>query len=216
MAVDFTRLELKPGFRRSFPAGGAQAGKPIVVLLHGLGGDRADWQNPFQERNWPYDHRTRPPRIALGTLSTPPQADFLGLGFRNFLSPLLAGNANGADGSDDRSWWHALVRAGFPVLTYSQRGGEMVPFSQGPVAEFKQFMATLQADVLADPAFQSRPVVIIGHSRGGLIGRAYLGDPDVKANSSREYPNVTGLATLSSPHAGSNMAWLDDRIVHLL
>jgi alpha-beta hydrolase superfamily lysophospholipase len=92
----------------------------------------------------------------------------------------------------------------------------MVPFSQGPVAEFKQFMATLQADVLADPALESRPVAILGHSRGGLIGRAYLGDPDVKANSSREYPNVKGLVTLSSPHAGSNMAWLDDRIVHLL
>jgi hypothetical protein len=99
------------------------------------------------------------------------------------------------------------------VLTYSQVPGVLLPFSQGPVAEFRACMKTLQLDLLDDPAFATRPVVIVGHSRGGLIGRAYLGDPEVKTNASADLPHVVGLITLSSPHAGSQMALLDDRIV---
>ena len=61
----------------------------------------------------------------------------------------------------------------------------MVPLSRGPVAQFKRFMERLQRDVLQSPEYQARPAVILGHSRGGLIGRAYLGDPEVKADAAR-------------------------------
>jgi pimeloyl-ACP methyl ester carboxylesterase len=218
MALNFARLQALAGdFRRNLPAGAAR--KPVVVLLHGLGGDRNDWMNPFQDRNWPYDHQHDPDEREMGVHDGPPLLKLPGIETQYFLSPRLASNARGADGSDDRSWWHVLVQAGFPVVTYSQVSELMAPLSRGPVGQFKKFMELLQQDVLADPAYMSRPVVILGHSRGGLIGRAYLGDPEVKADPAQgrgRFPAVRGLITLSSPHQGSNMALMDDKIIGFL
>jgi pimeloyl-ACP methyl ester carboxylesterase len=220
MAMSFSRIESRVGtLYRSLPAPAAKLGprpRPVVVLLHGLGGDRNDWMNPFQDRNWPYDHERDPKEQDLGVHDKPPLLKLPGIETRYFLSPRMASNARGADGTDDRSWWHALLRAGFPVVTYSQVPSLMVPFSKGPVAQLKTFMEALQQDVLGDPALSSRQVVLLGHSRGGLIGRAYLGDPEVKADPAGRFPRVTGLITLSSPHQGSHMALLDDKIIGFL
>jgi pimeloyl-ACP methyl ester carboxylesterase len=218
MALNFAPLQALTGdFRRNLPAGAAR--KPVVVLLHGLGGDRNDWMSPFQDRNWPYDHQHDPDERDMGVHDGPPLLKLPGIETQYFLSPRMTGNAQGVDRSDDRSWWHALVQAGFPVVTYSQVPELMVPLSKGPVGQFKKFMELLQQDVLADPAYLSRPVVILGHSRGGLIGRAYLGDPEVKADPAQgrgRFPAVRGLITLSSPHQGSNMALVDDKIIGFL
>jgi pimeloyl-ACP methyl ester carboxylesterase len=92
----------------------------------------------------------------------------------------------------------------------------MVPLNRGPVAEFKEFMETLQRDVLGHAAYRERHVVILGHSRGGLIARAFLGDPEVKADQGERFPRVSGLITLSSPHQGSHMALMDDKIIGFL
>jgi pimeloyl-ACP methyl ester carboxylesterase len=217
MAVNFTRLDAQVrDFQRQPSAEAAHAQKPVVVLLHGLGGDRNDWMDPFQERNWPYDHQRDPDEIDFGLQNKPPLAQLPGIQTHYYLSPRLAGNARGAGGSDDRSWWHTLIQNGFPVFTYSQVGDLMMPLGKGPVAEFKEFMETLQRDVLSDAAYQSRQVVILGHSRGGLIGRAFLGDPEVKAGPAGRFPRVQGLITLSSPHQGSHMALMDDKIIAFL
>jgi pimeloyl-ACP methyl ester carboxylesterase len=217
LAATFTRLQDQVrDLTYHFPsAATAQPAKAIIVLLHGLGGDRNDWWNPFQERNWPYDHKAEPQEQDFGVQSKPP-LKLPGIQTKAYLSPRLAANDRGADGSDDRSWWNALIKAGFPVITYSQVPDLMVPFTSGPVAQFKAFMETLQRDVLSDLSFKARPVVILGHSRGGLIGRAYLGDPEVKADKVGRFPDVKGLITLSSPHQGSSMALLDDRIIDFL
>ena len=84
------------------------------------------------------------------------------------------------------------------------------------MAEFTRFMATLQQDVLSDDAFKMRQVVILGHSRGGLIGRAFLGHPDFRSGRVGVFPRVKGLITISSPHQGSNMALMDDKIIGFL
>jgi pimeloyl-ACP methyl ester carboxylesterase len=215
MALNFARMEAQVrGFHRNLPSGAG--GKPVVVLMHGLGGDCNDWIAPFQDRNWPYDHQHDPEEQDLGVHDTPPVLKLPGIRTQYFLSPRLQNNGKGADGSDDRSWWHTLVQAGFPVLTYSQVPELMVPFSKGPIGQFKRFMELLQRDVLSDAAYASRQVVILGHSRGGLIGRAYLGDAEVKADRAGRFPNVKGLISLSSPHQGSNMALMDDKIIGFL
>jgi len=214
MAPNYSRLAKQVrDFRWNLPSGTT---KPVIILVHGLGGDRNDWMNPFQERNWPYDHKQEPSERDMGVHPQPPLAKLPGIQTQYYLSPRLSSNAEGADGSDDRSWWNTLVRAGYPVFTYSQVGELMVPFSKGPVAEFKAFMATLQQDVLSDAAYKARKVVLLGHSRGGLISRAYLGDAEVKGDQAGKYPNVTGLITLSSPHQGSNMALMDDKVIGFL
>lgn len=215
MPDPFPRVSaLVPSLRRHLPAD--LAARPVVVLLHGLGGDRDDWMNPIQDRNWPYDSSQDPAPRPLPARPSQPLSKLLGLKLADFLSPQLTPNSNGVDGSDDRSWWQALVAAGFPVLTYSQVSGVLLPFSQGPVAEFTEFMAALQGDMQENPALATHPVVLVGHSRGGLIARAYLGDPQVKSDTSARFPRVAGLITLSSPHAGSRVALLDDRIIAAL
>jgi pimeloyl-ACP methyl ester carboxylesterase len=217
MAASFSQLKAQVReFHHHIPTKAAHARRPVVILLHGLGGDRNDWMDPFQDRNWPYDHARSPERVDLGVHKEPPLLKLPGLETRYFLSPRLGSNARGVDGSDDRSWWDCLSRAGFPVFTYSQVGALMVPLSQGPVAEFKRFMETVQRDVLSDAAYRGRRVVILGHSRGGLIGRAYLGDPEIKADQGERFPQVNGLITLSSPHQGSHMALMDDKIIAFL
>jgi pimeloyl-ACP methyl ester carboxylesterase len=217
VAVNTSRLKaLVRDFHHNVPAGAAHGRKPVVILLHGLGGDRNDWMKPFQDRNWPYDHTRDPEERDLGTHGKPPLLKLPGIQTQFFLSPRLQSNSRGVDRSDDRSWWHALTQAGFPVFTFSQVGELMMPLSRGPVAEFKRFMETLRRDVLRDPAFLTRKVVILGHSRGGLIARALLGDPEVKADRTGRFPLVGGLITLSSPHQGSHMALLDDKVISFL
>lgn len=216
MAANLARLQKLVRDLQVGAAAGAAPGKPLVVLLHGLGGDRNDWMNPFQERNWPYDHSQDPGEMDLGVHDKPPLPGLPGIDTKYFLSPRLASNSRGVEGSDDRSWWHALQRAGYPVVTYSQVPDLMVPFTRGPIAQFKQFMELLQQDVLSQPEHRGRKVVILGHSRGGLIGRAYLGDAEVKADNKGRFPAVAGLITLSSPHQGSHMALMDDKVINFL
>jgi pimeloyl-ACP methyl ester carboxylesterase len=214
MAPNYSRLKtVARDVHTNAPATGS---KPAVIMIHGLGGDRNDWMNPFQERNWPYDHEQEQPEQAMGVHSSPPIAKLPGIDTKYFFSPRHASNSRGADGSDDRSWWHALVKAGFPAFTYSEVAGLLMPLSQGPVAEVKRFMETLQKDVLSDPTLQARPVVILAHSRGGLISRGYLSDPEVKADNAGRFPNVRGLITLSTPHLGSHMGLLDDKVIDFL
>jgi pimeloyl-ACP methyl ester carboxylesterase len=217
VTVSWARLQSQvKDLRFGLPTEKAGEKAPLVVLMHGLGGDRNDWTNPFQDRNWPYDHRRTPESLDMGVHGAPPIAKLPGIQTAYFLSPRLASNSRGQDGSDDRSWWHALTRAGFAVVTYSQVPKLMMPLTQGPVAEFKRFMESLRRDLLSDPGTRDRQVVILGHSRGGLIARAYLGDPEVKADKAGRFPGVRGLITLSSPHQGSQMALLDDRFLGFL
>jgi pimeloyl-ACP methyl ester carboxylesterase len=51
--------------------------------------------------------------------------------------------------------------------------------------------------------FYRRPIVFIGHSRGGLIARKYMESND---------PGIKALITVSTPHAGSSIAKIGNYI----
>jgi hypothetical protein len=98
MALDLTALQAQVhGLYWNLPAGAQSARKPVVILLHGLGGDRNDWMSPFQERNWPYDHHRDPDERDEGIHSRPPIAKLPGMQTRYFLSPKLQSNTAGAE-----------------------------------------------------------------------------------------------------------------------
>jgi pimeloyl-ACP methyl ester carboxylesterase len=87
-----------------------------------------------------------------------------------------------------RTLFHDLRERRFPVITWSQRR---------QAAQIESVMPELAAVFGIAREMSDAGVMLVGHSRGGLIGRKYL--------SSRD-ETVRGLITISTPHQGSSMA----------
>lgn len=98
----------------------------------------------------------------------------------------------------NRSGWtlyrHRLRKAGFRNLYF------MNYFSFGTtLASLVDRLETLISEVNRD--FPDRPPVLVGHSLGGLIARAWL-------QRSRSAARIRGVITLGTPHQGSKLAAL--------
>jgi pimeloyl-ACP methyl ester carboxylesterase len=87
-----------------------------------------------------------------------------------------------------RTLYHDLMEAGYTVVAWSQR--RPVGPAWAAVEELKEVMAKAGR-------INTKGVVLIGHSRGGLVSRAVTGNPS---------PPVKCLITLSTPHMGTGMA----------
>lgn len=99
------------------------------------------------------------------------------------LTRLLAGR------EEKRTLYHDLMDAGYTVAAWSQ--WRPVGPAEAAVEELGQVTAMVSKTA-------PKGIVLIGHSRGGLIARAAGG---------REAPGLLrGLITISSPHMGSGMA----------
>ncbi len=94
---------------------------------------------------------------------------------------------------DPHTLFHDVQALGCTAITWSQ----LRPV--GPVAEAE---AELEAVLDVVSQIPSSCIVLVGHSRGGLIARALLGRLAGKESISR----ITGLLTICSPHAGSSLA----------
>jgi pimeloyl-ACP methyl ester carboxylesterase len=81
-----------------------------------------------------------------------------------------------------------MRRRGYPVLSWTQ---------SRPVGPMQIAVEELQGLTGEYRDHARYGIVLIGHSRGGLIGRKYLEESD---------PSVRGLLTLASPHRGTSMA----------
>ncbi len=90
--------------------------------------------------------------------------------------------------SEMKSLFIELADRGFSVLTWSQRR---------PVGPMMSAVDELHSLIAAFGRHTGNGVVLIGHSRGGLIARKYL-------QGGR--PLVRGLFTLATPHQGTTMA----------
>lgn len=162
-------------------------GKPIVVLVHGFGATQKSWTNPYEEFlvrgrvSFDYvlaDYEERP---------SPPY--FSPWQFRNycFSTPLrkLA--------SRPPSLWKTLKRRGYSLLTWTQRE----PY--GPIDLAVEELNGMVVESEAIFGIGAR-LVLMGHSRGGLVARKWIQDhPDKRGR-------VDGLILLASPNGGSRLA----------
>jgi pimeloyl-ACP methyl ester carboxylesterase len=87
-----------------------------------------------------------------------------------------------------RTLFHDLKALGYPVVAWSQKR---------PAGPMDFAVSELDEIIVIARSLTERGIILIGHSRGGLIARKYLmtGVRDVK-----------GLITISTPHKGSSVA----------
>lgn len=132
------------------------SGRPLVVLIHGMGMDLRIWTSPAEVK------------VLAGTY---PLSVILDERYR-----------------DMPTVFPALKEMGMSILSWSQSR------PSGPLEIAVQELRDLLA------AYQNHArngVILIGHSRGGLVGRKYA----------EEHPGgVLRLITLATPHRGTTLA----------
>jgi hypothetical protein len=166
-----------------------KAGTPVVVLLHGAGGNENHMASPGSAPGINYDHTTPVTTRDGGGQFAPP--------------PIPPGAFNSIDLDPTilvRSWETALNNAGFCTVNYSQ-------FGQGheriQTTNLEQLNALLR-DLMNDLRHIGRNFVIVAHSRGGILARAAM--VDASLNNSFNLGRIERIITLHSPHQGSGLA----------
>jgi len=86
--------------------------------------------------------------------------------------------------------WKSLQKAGFSLASWTQ--SQPLGPIQVAIDELRAVMDTVQNK------WPNKPVYLVGHSRGGLIARKFLQEEKI--------PDIKGLITICSPHAGTGMA----------
>ncbi len=157
--------------------------KPALVFIHGLGMDKNIWATPSKSRIL---GGKIPLKILLS--KNPPVKDF---GLRK-KAPKKAFSEFSLGEQPDTIYtlFNDLSQKDYPVITWSQErpSGPI----DGAVSELEKIMKTAHTLTKAG-------IVLIGHSRGGLIARKYL---------TRKDKSIRGLVTFSTPHKGSSIAKL--------
>jgi hypothetical protein len=164
---------------------------PLVVLLHGLGGDEMHMTDPVngvQVGQVMFDRSAGFPVFRDGGWhAVPPVIPADGFD----IDPLL---------TSVTSWRQALNDAGLPTLSYlqAQPSGVLAP----NVAQ----LILIAQDILSSPRhpeLASMRLAFVAHSRGGVVLRQFLAGATVNpAFMSR----VVAAITLHSPHQGSGLA----------
>jgi hypothetical protein len=170
---------------------------PLVLLLHGARGSILDMVDPAAGPDNNYDHLA-PLRseVAIG------QSEYPGIGIWSCceLDPT----------KDVRSWRHVLAENNFATAAYSQV--DPSDLLARPIKELVEVVRALGMahDGLSIPDGDELPgkyepygrMVLLAHSRGGLLSRAFL------KSFPRDAASITTLITLHSPHTGSSLGTL--------
>ena len=154
--------------------------KPLVLLLHGNGGNKDHMVNPAVT-TYNYDFRgALPADREIGWSWYP------GVGIWSVVPD---------QPKDVVGWRQAVQQAGYRTAAYSQVGPRdlLAP----AVQELGDVMTHLRV------RYPGTPVVLLAHSRGGLLARKFLKD---NAANAALVGSIAGLITLHSPHHGSTLA----------
>ena len=147
---------------------------PAAFLIHGLGMDKRIWESPDKSRvlggSFPISFLlNREP----GNIET-----------RDARRKLFLGESV----NNLTTLFHSLKERKYTVITWSQRR---------PSAEVEIAVSELRYLTAAYEKYCGSGIVLVCHSRGGLVARKYLAYGDTR---------VRAMITLASPHMGSGMA----------
>ncbi len=101
---------------------------------------------------------------------------------------VLIGKTESAAPRELRTLFHDLRERDFPVIAWSQRR------VSGPI---RSVIPELETVCRVAENMSRTGILLVGHSRGGLIARAFI---------SRNQSAVRGLVTIATPHKGSAVA----------
>lgn len=152
---------------------------PAIVFIHGLGMDKTLWTSACDARIagglLPYSLllKERPQEI---NLSGPPLIK---------PEPITAGNSP----LSLTTSYQDLREDGYSVIAWSQRR---------PVGPVSAAIDEVHQVIEFISSFTDRGIILIGHSRGGLIARRYVELHGTK--------RICGIITIATPHKGSTMA----------
>lgn len=150
--------------------------KPAVILIHGMGIDKNIWIDPLNTKIFA---KSVPVRVFTATEPKP------------CVSLREKKITIGEFPENIKNLWTALKEEGFNLICWSQR--RPVDPINIAVEELTEIMRKTKR------SFPKTPIALVGHSRGGLIARKFMG---------KKRPGVKALITISTPHTGSSIARL--------
>jgi len=160
-----------------------QNNRPAVIFIHGLGMDQNIWLNPAESRalagEFPVTTLlSKKPRPSESKLrKKKPKEDVPKISF-------------GEPPDILQTLFYDLKQKGYTVVTWSQKR---------PAAPIGDAVHELKEVVENTRTLTKAGIILVGHSRGGLVGRKYLIERD---------RSIRGLITIATPHQGSYLAKL--------
>jgi hypothetical protein len=162
---------------------------PVVVLVHGTGGTVADLGDPSNQVPTSFNWE----RVPEGTIRDRGWHAYPNVGWWSI----------GTDPKVPVDGWEPFLNGrGLPTVNYSQDA------PRGPLADSAVELRALLADLVAGtgPFAQlgQRRIVLLGHSRGGVLIRQVL--VDLARARSPILARISTCITLHAPNQGSNIA----------
>jgi hypothetical protein len=162
---------------------GKDASKPAILLFHGIHQGEWSWTKPSSHDQYIYDYKQHP-KVRHETKESP------GVGI------FKIGKSEKLKDVDTLNWVDFLVNQGYTVATWTQDGLHLEPAYQSAKKAYAKFLQETAGQKSSAPP----PVALIAHSRGGLVIRKLLKDPETDVR------RVRWVITIHSPHQGSEMA----------
>lgn len=158
--------------------------KPAVIFIHGLGMDKDIWVNPI---NSCILGGLYPLKNLLKKRQAVEDFDFTTVS--SFKEPTPAEDIPGARRNNSLyTLFHDFSAKEYPIIAWSQ---------QMPAGPMAKALKELKEIVEKAKKMTKNGIILVCHSRGGLIGRKYLLEKD---------KSIRGLVTISAPHKGTSIA----------
>lgn len=162
-----------------------RADREVVLLLHGTGGNKQEWSFPVW-RGMNYDHQHDPPWRHDNNNLTPPI---------DILPPVSL-----SDKKDVRCWRTILLALGHTIIYYSQDNPNgRIDDDDGALRQFEDRIAPFIRQQVLTGNLAGKRVVIVAHSRGGILARYYLANHLTDAETW-----IRQVITICSPHGGTD------------